>query len=83
MSHSKQTKRNYSIYIEKWAPSNKKYIHTCAVCGHQGYSPAIEQEDFRDKVAYRELTKILCKIQLDELGRCEDCARIMERRYLQ
>ena len=46
MSHSKHTKRDYSIYIEKWDKSANKYIHTCAICGHKGYSPVVEEEDF-------------------------------------
>lgn len=33
MSHSKHTKRDYSIYIEKWDKSSKKYINTCVICG--------------------------------------------------
>lgn len=48
MSHSKVTKRGYSLYIEKWNPSAKKYINICAVCGHKGYSPVIERDDFCD-----------------------------------
>lgn len=27
MSHSKHTKRGYSLYLEKWDPAAKKYIH--------------------------------------------------------
>ncbi len=75
MSHSKHTKRGYSIYIEKWNPSAKKYINTCAICGSRGYSPVIE-EFLRDTAEYRELTKTLPKMELDDLGRCSDCARV-------
>lgn len=82
MSHSKQTKRGYSLYVEKWDSSAKKYINTCAICGHKGYSPVIEQEDFcinsKNNVIYKELSRILCKMQLDELGRCEDCAKVQD-----
>ena len=46
MSHSKHTKRGYSLYIENWNRSAKKYINTCCICGHKGYSPVIEQDDF-------------------------------------
>ena len=46
MSHSKVTKRGYSLYVEKWNPSAKKYINICAVCGHKGYSPVIERDEF-------------------------------------
>ena len=80
MSHSKLTKRGYSLYIEKWNCSAKKYINTCILCGHQGYSPVIEEKDFcntlENKVIFRELKKTLSKLQLDKLGRCEDCAKI-------
>ena len=83
MSHSKQTKRDYSIYIEKWNPSAKKYINTCAICGHKGYSPVIEYEDFcaklENKVIFEELSKTLRKLELDKLGRCADCATVQDR----
>ena len=78
MSHSKHTKRDYSIYIEKWNKSAKKYINTCSLCGSRGYSPVIEAEDFADRVTYRELTKTMKRLPLDELGRCSDCARIQD-----
>ena len=81
MSHSKHTKRGYSLYLEKWNCSSKKYINTCAICGHKGYSPVIEQEGF-DKVIYEELSKTLSKMQLDELGRCEVCAKVQDRGYM-
>lgn len=82
MSHSKVIKRGYSLYIEKWNPSAKKYINICAVCGHKGYSPVIERDDFCDgpknRVVYRELSKTLCKLELDEFGRCRDCAGVQD-----
>ena len=83
MSHSKYTKRDYSIYIEKWNKSAKKYINVCAVCGHKGYSPVIEYDDFcttpENKVIYKELSKTLCKLELDESGRCRYCAKIQDK----
>lgn len=84
MSHSKFTKRNFSLYIEKWNRSSKKYINTCIICGHRGYSPVIEENNFcttlEKKAIYKELTKTLCKLELDELGRCRDCARVQDKR---
>ena len=75
MSHSKYTKRGYSLYIENWNCSAKKYINTCVICGHKGYSAVIECKDFCDslknKLIYKELTKILSEMQLDELGRID------------
>ena len=79
MSHSKHTKRGYSLYIEKWNRLAKKYINTCAICGHKGYSPVIEHEGFCNHVIYEELSKTLCKLSLDKLGRCEDCARVHDK----
>ena len=83
MSHSKHTKRGYSLYIEKWNGSAKKYINTCKICGHTGYSPVIEQDDFRSSLEnaaiYKELTKILNKLELDELGRCQACAKVQDK----
>lgn len=83
MSHSKFTKRGYSLYLENWNPSEKKYINTCKICGHKGYSPVIEQEGFRDiptnKVVYEELRRTLSILPLDELGRCECCAHLQDK----
>lgn len=85
MSHSKHTKRGYSLYIEKWNGSAKKYINTCKICGHTGYSPVIEREDFltslENAAIYKELTKILNKLELDESGRCKDCAKVQDNLY--
>lgn len=82
MSHSKHTKRGYSLYIEKWNCAAKKHINSCVICGHKGYSPVIEQKDFcnnsENKVIYKELTKILRQMRLDDLGRCEDCAKVQD-----
>ena len=84
MSHSKHTKWGNSLYIENWNPAAKKYINTCAICGGKGYSPAIEQEDFcnnlENNAIYKELVKILSKMELDEFGRCEVCAKVMDSR---
>ena len=69
MSHSKYNKRGHSLYLDNWNPNAKKYINECSVCGHKGYSPAIEQPDFLsdtdkdpftfsvNKAIYEELTK--------------------------
>ena len=82
MSHSKHTKRGYSLYIENWDRSAKKYINICGICGHKGYSAVIEQDvfcnDSGNKVVYKELTKTLCKLELDELGRCKECAKVQD-----
>lgn len=80
MSHSKLTKRNHSLYIEKWNKSSKKYINNCAICGYKGYSPVIESEDFctslENKAIFSELTKTMNKLELDEYGRCSECAMV-------
>ena len=77
MSHSKHTKRAYSIYVEKWDKSTKKYINTCAICGHKGYSLVVEEEGFC-QVTFKELSKTLRKLELDEYGRCAYCARVQD-----
>ncbi|MBR6650468.1 MAG: hypothetical protein IKL36_03565 [Clostridia bacterium] len=90
MSHSKMTKRGRSQYIEKWNPSSKKYINTCVICGAQGYKPSIEEDDFVRENIYRiddlenaairsELKKIFLPLPLDELNRCNDCAKRMDK----
>ena len=84
MSHGKFTKRGYSLYLENWNPEAKKYINTCKICGHKGYSPVIEEEGFCDRVPngaiYEELKSTLEKLELDELGRCEICAKIQDNK---
>ena len=86
MSHSKITKRNFSLYLEKWNPSAKKYINVCRICGHRGYSPVIEQNGFcddrRNAAIYTELTKTLRVMALDRLGRCESCAKVQDSHIL-
>ena len=76
------TKRGYSLYVERWNPDAKRFINTCKLCGHQGYSPSIEAEGFCDdytrRAIYAELTKTLKPLSLDELGRCETCARLTD-----
>lgn len=82
MSHSKHTKRGFSLYIEKWNSSAKKYVNTCAICGRTGYSPVIEREDFRAKneVIYKELSRTLSVLELDKNDRCAVCAAIQDKR---
>ena len=84
MSHSKQTKRGHSLYIEKWSREDKKYINVCAVCGTRGYSPYIAGEDFRrrNEVVFRELSAMMNELPLDSLGRCADCAAVMDSRQI-
>ena len=82
MSHSKHTKRGYSLYLENWNPAAKKYINTCAICAHKGYNPVIEEDSFCNSLEksaiYKNLSKTLRKLELDELGRCEVCAKIKD-----
>ncbi len=92
MSHSKYNKRGRSLYLDNWNPDAKKYIHECKICGYKGYSPAIEHPDFLsdtdkepfafavNKAIYEELTKTFSVLELDELGRCKDCARIQDKK---
>lgn len=88
ISHSKHTKRGFSLYISKWNPSAKKYIRTCSLCGREGYNPSIlesgfcgtKEKFFSEKQAiYKELTKILKPLYLDELDRCDTCAKIQDK----
>lgn len=80
MSHSKFTKRGQSLYVNSWNPSAKKYINVCKICGHRGYRPGIEDEGFlsspKNRAVYSSLTQTLEPLPLDELGRCEYCAKI-------
>ena len=94
MSHSKYHKRGRSLYLDHWNPNAKKYINECKVCGSKGYSPSIERSDFlrnsdkdpftfsMNKAIYEELTKAFSLLELDEYGRCENCAGIQDKEYL-
>ncbi len=79
----KKTKRGYSLYLEEWFPSAKKYINICRLCGAEGYSPVIEAEGFcgevQNAVIRRELKKTLPRLPLDAIGRCEMCARAQDK----
>lgn len=88
MSHSKKSKRGRSLYIESWNSDAKRFINTCAVCGHQGYNPTIDEDGFihpaPDRtdhvhdVIHTELTRAFRPLPLDRLGRCKMCAARMD-----
>ena len=84
MSHSKMTKRGYSLYVEEWNPSAKKFINVCKICGRRGYSPSIEAEGFcnspKRKAIYGELKQTLPVLPLDEWGWCEVCAKLVDKK---
>lgn len=90
MSHSKMTKRGRSLYIEKWNSVAKRFINTCSLCGKQGYSPTIDAEgfifddarkiaDLEHRLIRAELAKVFKPLPLDALGRCPDCAAVMDK----
>lgn len=88
MSHSKKTKRGFSLYVERWNPKAKRFVNVCALCGAEGYDPSIDEEgfthpsvnvtDYEHSAIQAELSRIMKPLALDELGRCEDCRRVME-----
>ncbi|MBE6633703.1 MAG: hypothetical protein E7620_05090 [Ruminococcaceae bacterium] len=90
MSHSKKIKRGNSLYINNWNSSAKRFINTCAVCGAQGYSPTIDEDgfiydpsmkviNFEHRAIRMELQSVLKPLALDELGRCNTCAKVMDK----
>ena len=89
MSHSKKMKRGYSLYVENQYPAAKKFINTCVLCGMQGYSPSINEAGFVEEEGGRvnyvhrairaELISVLNPLPLDSLGRCEICAKAMDK----
>jgi hypothetical protein len=78
MSHSKPTKRSRSQYVERWNPRAKRFIVSCALCGHTGFSPHILEQGFattlEKQAIVEELQSTLQPLYLDELGRCTICA---------
>ena len=89
MSHSKKTKRGRSLFVESFNPKAKNYIISCALCGKRGFSSSILEEgfvhpspnktDFEHHAILAELSAILEPITLDALGRCEICAKNMDK----
>ena len=81
MSHSKYTRRGHSWYLEKLRRDAVKYVNTCKVCGFRGYSPSLESEDCTLwRVIRGDLMQCYPKLELDELGRCPQCAGILDRK---
>ena len=89
MSHSKKTKRGKSLYLDTWHREGRRFVVTCALCGREGYSPSILEEGFEKEgnvakhehsAVAAELMRIYKPLPLDALGRCEVCARAMDRR---
>jgi len=78
MSHSKTTKRGRSHYVERWNPQAKRFVLSCALCGHTGFSPSILEEGFACTLARRaimeELQSVLKPLELDAFGRCVVCS---------
>lgn len=81
MSHSKYTRRGHSWYVERLNREALKYVNTCKVCGFKGYSPVLESEDCTEwRVIRQELMQILPRLELDELGCCPQCAKILHQK---
>ncbi|MCL2812981.1 MAG: hypothetical protein FWD23_00115 [Oscillospiraceae bacterium] len=88
MSHSKyqQRKKGFSLYIDKWNPSAKKYINICCICGSNGYNPVILEDEFdrhgfeKNRIIRDNLLKTHNPLPLDDLKRCEICANIQDRK---
>ena len=88
MSHSKKTKRGKSLYLDSWHPAGRRFLWSCALCGREGYRLSIAEEGFTEeggkknfehRAVFAELSAIYPPLPLDALGRCEVCARAMER----
>ncbi len=89
MSHGKMVKRGESRYVENWNPKAKRFVNTCALCGAQGYSPAIDEEGFvcdasgkvtdpQHRFIRESLQEIFKPLPLDDLCRCPVCAKILD-----
>ena len=81
MSHSKHTKRGKSYSLNAWLGSGKKYIISCVQCGVTGFKPSILESGFSDdierKLVKDELIKIHEPLALNEMGLCEQCAKLL------
>jgi hypothetical protein len=89
MSHSKKTKRGRSLYLDTWHREGRRFVVSCALCGREGYAPSILEEGFEKEggranhehaAVAAELMRIYSPLPLDDLGRCEVCARNMDRK---
>jgi len=78
MSHSKINKRGRSQYVERWNPRAKRFVVSCALCGHTGFSPSILEKGFAKtferQAIVQYLQSVLKPLHLDRFGRCSVCA---------
>ena len=90
MWRRKKENRGKSLFVEKWNPSAKKFINTCAICGKQGYKPSIAEEGFihpapnvtnhEHDAIFSELSSVYEPLALDSLNRCENCAKLIDKK---
>jgi hypothetical protein len=78
MAHTKNTRRAHSYYFEQQNPGAKRYIVTCALCQHQGFSPRVLDEGFANTVEKKHILSALRAtykpLHLNDFGRCITCA---------
>ena len=84
MSHGKMTKRGRSQYVESWIENAKSFIVSYFLCGATGYRCSINEDGFDGDSVRRAIRDALHKayspITLDEIGRCESCAKIKDEK---
>ena len=84
MSHSKMTKRVRSQSAESWIKNAKSFIVSYFLCGATGYRSSINEDGFDGDSVRRAIRDALHKayspITLDEIGRCESCAKIQDEK---
>jgi hypothetical protein len=58
-------------------PQLHKWINECIACHAKGYNPQIERKE--EKIAVNNLKSILPPLEVNELGMCPICAKLLER----
>ena len=79
----KYNKSEGNDYIQQY-PKLKKWINTCICCGQSGYKPDLPEtliNKWGNKTmgAYN-IRKYFRSLKVNEVGICEECQRVQERR---
>ncbi len=78
----KYSKNEGKEYIKKF-PHLKKWINVCICCGTWGYKPELPDYLYNTKIdsttaCAQNIRRYFNPLQINELGICEDCQRVLK-----
>ena len=71
--------RDRNQYIKDY-PELHKWIYECVVCHAKGYDPKIELKE--EKITVNNLKSILPPLEVNDLGMCPICEKLLERKVM-